>query len=193
MLFFSSPQRQRAARSTAYRAESFLSLSFRGRSVGKKKWMRLTLTQVKEEKCTLLQREETYIKLRPPFLRPSRASARHSRLAFKGDVFNHRSHFVRDYKGKQVIKRRRLFKNGKADIPFQVQFSPATVFATYHSAERAASERLDGGSRRKDLNKVFFLMSPVVLRRRRRRHRCASADAGINTGLTQSIKVYQAG
>lgn len=155
--FFSPPLNATEQRGQPPTVRNLSSLSLFGAgALGKKKWMRLTLTQVKEEKCTLLQREETHVKLRPPFLRPSRASARHSRLAFKGDVFNHRSHFVRDYKGKQVIKRRRLFKNGKADIPFQVQFSPATVFATYHSAERAASERLDGGSRRKDLNKVFF-------------------------------------
>lgn len=74
-------------------------------------------------------------------------------------MYNYRSHFVSDYKGKQVIKRKAL-KNGETDIPFQVQFSLATVFATYHSSERVALKRLNRVPA-EDLNQV--LMSPVIL------------------------------
>lgn len=76
-----------------------------------------------------------------------------SRLTFKGPVYNYRSHFVWEYKGKQVIKRKAL-KNGETDIPFQVQFPPATVFATYHSDERVALKRLNRVPA-EDLNQVF--------------------------------------
>lgn len=76
-----------------------------------------------------------------------------SRLTFKGPMYNYRSHFVWEYKGKQVIKRKAL-KNGETDIPFQVQFSPATVFATYHSDERVALKRLNRVPA-EDLNQVF--------------------------------------
>lgn len=69
-----------------------------------------------------------------------------SRLTFKGPVYDYRSYFVWEYKGKQVIKRKAL-KNGETDIPFQVQFPPATVFATYHSDERACFKATQQGSR----------------------------------------------
>lgn len=39
-------------------------------------------------------------------------------------------------------------------MPFQVQFPPATVFATYHSDGRQALKRLRGVPA-KDLNQVF--------------------------------------
>ena len=71
-----------------------------------------------------------------------------SRLTFKGPMYDYRSHFVWEYKGKQVIKRKAL-KNGETDIPFQVQFSPATVFATYHSDERVALKWLNRVPRRR--------------------------------------------
>lgn len=56
-------------------------------------------------------------------------------------------------KERQVIKRKAL-KNGETDFPFQVQFSPATVFATYHSDERIALKRLNRVPP-EDLNQVF--------------------------------------
>lgn len=111
-----------------------------------------------------------------------------SRLTFKGSVYNYRSHFVWEYKGKQVIKRK-AFKNGETDIPFQVQFSPATVFATYHSNERVALKRLNRVPA-EDLNQVF----------NEPRHSRAAVTGvdllmprlcGINVGLTQSIKGYK--
>lgn len=54
-----------------------------------------------------------------------------SQLTFKGPLFNYRSHFVSEYKGKQVVKGKTL--KMEKDISFQVLFSPTTVFATYHS------------------------------------------------------------
>lgn len=110
-----------------------------------------------------------------------------SRRTFKGYVYNCRSHFVCEYKGKQVIKRK-AFKNGETDIPFQVQFPPATVFATYHSNEHVALKQLNRVPA-EDLNQVF----------NEPRHSCASVTGGdllilklcgINMGLTQSIKGY---
>lgn len=111
-----------------------------------------------------------------------------SQLTFKGNVYNYRSRFVWEYKGKQLIKRK-AFKNGETDIPFQVQFSPATVFATYHSNECLALKRL-GGVSAEDLNQDFN--EPL--------HFCAAVTGvdllmprlcGIKTGPTQSIKWYK--
>lgn len=111
-----------------------------------------------------------------------------SQLTFKGNVYHYRSHFVWEYKGKQLIKRK-AFKNGETDIPFQVQFSPATVFATYHSNECLALKRLNGVSA-EDLNQDFN--EPLRF--------CAAVTGvdllmprlcGIKTGPTQSIKWYK--
>lgn len=106
-------------------------------------------------------------------------------LTFKGLVYNYRSHFVWNYKGKQVIKKK-AFKNGETDIPFQVQFSPATVFATYHSSECFALKWLNRVPA-EDLNLVFN--EPVILVLLTQVWICwCRILCGINMGLTQSIK-----
>lgn len=96
-------------------------------------------------------------------------------LTFKGLVYNYRSHFVSNYKGKQVIKKK-AFKNGETDIPFQVQFSPATVFATYHSSECFALKWLNRVPA-EDLNPVFNEL----------RHSCAS-DTGVDLLMPNSLR-----
>lgn len=64
-----------------------------------------------------------------------------------------RSHFVWEYKGKQIIKRKGL-KNEETDIPFQVQFSSSTVFASYLSSEHVSVKRLNRVPA-EDLSQVF--------------------------------------
>lgn len=79
-----------------------------------------------------------------------------------------------------------LFKKEETDVPFQVQFPPAAVFATYHSDERVALKRLNrvpAGDLNRDFNEprhsraAVTGVDPLMLK-----------PCGTQRGLTQSIK-----
>lgn len=109
----------------------------------------------KGEKCTLLQREARLFRRRPDVKLRAPACAKDACLhasrssPSKATCTSTEAILFGTTKENGLLSGEEFFKNGKADVPFQVQFSPATVFATYHSAVRATSEQLNGGSRAK--------------------------------------------
>lgn len=79
-----------------------------------------------------------------------------------------------------------LLKKGETDISFQVQFPPATVFATYHSDGRRALKRLRGVPA-KDQNQVFN--EPLIFLHLSQVWMLLMPSVGrVTTGPTQSIK-----